>query len=88
MLTALVTRGQEAKDGKLCGPGCFGHAKVHAADCATCETRVGRIDHIERAIEISGPSMRSNAIASWRSPRSVPCIALHAEVSVVSQLVG
>ena len=31
------------------------HAKVHAADCAECETREGRIDRIERAIEISGP---------------------------------
>jgi putative redox protein len=31
------------------------HEKIHAEDCAECETRVGRIDHIERRIELAGP---------------------------------
>jgi putative redox protein len=31
------------------------HAKIHAADCAECETREGRIDRIERDIELTGP---------------------------------
>jgi uncharacterized OsmC-like protein len=31
------------------------HGKVHAADCEDCETRVGKIDRIEREIEIAGP---------------------------------
>ena len=31
------------------------HAKIHAADCAECETRVGRIDRIERRIALAGP---------------------------------
>jgi uncharacterized OsmC-like protein len=30
------------------------HAKIHAADCAECETKVGKIDRIEREIELSG----------------------------------
>lgn len=30
------------------------HAKVHAADCADCETRDGRIDRIERVLTIEG----------------------------------
>lgn len=30
------------------------HEKVHAKDCAECETRTGRIDHIERTIELTG----------------------------------
>lgn len=30
------------------------HSKIHAADCAECETRVGRIDRIEVAIELTG----------------------------------
>ena len=30
------------------------HDKVHAEDCATCETQSGKIDHIERQIEITG----------------------------------
>jgi putative redox protein len=31
------------------------HGKVHAQDCADCETRIGRIDVIERVIELAGP---------------------------------
>ena len=30
------------------------HAKIHAADCAECETREGKIDRIERDIELAG----------------------------------
>jgi uncharacterized OsmC-like protein len=31
------------------------HAKVHADDCAECETREGNIDRIERVLELRGP---------------------------------
>ena len=30
------------------------HAKIHAEDCAHCETREGKIDHIEREIMLAG----------------------------------
>ena len=30
------------------------HSKIHAADCAECETKEGRIDRIEREIELIG----------------------------------
>ena len=30
------------------------HSKVHAADCESCETKDGRIDRIEREIELDG----------------------------------
>ena len=30
------------------------HSKIHAADCADCRTREGRIDRIERDIEFTG----------------------------------
>jgi uncharacterized OsmC-like protein/alpha-beta hydrolase superfamily lysophospholipase len=30
------------------------HAKIHAADCASCETKEGKIDRIEREIELAG----------------------------------
>jgi putative redox protein len=30
-------------------------SRIHALDCAQCETKEGKIDHIERAIELSGP---------------------------------
>ena len=30
------------------------HARIHAADCAECETKEGRIDRIEREIVLEG----------------------------------
>jgi putative redox protein len=30
------------------------HSKIHAADCAECETREGKIDRIEREIQLMG----------------------------------
>jgi len=30
------------------------HSKVHAADCADCETKEGMLDFVERDIELSG----------------------------------
>ena len=31
------------------------HDKVHATDCATCETKEGKVDRLERWIELDGP---------------------------------
>jgi putative redox protein len=31
------------------------HDKIHAVDCSDCETRDGRVDRIERVIELVGP---------------------------------
>ncbi len=31
------------------------HGKVHAVDCANCETKEGMIDRIDRAITLEGP---------------------------------
>lgn len=30
------------------------HSKIHAADCEACETKEGRLDHIEREVELIG----------------------------------
>jgi putative redox protein len=30
------------------------HSRIHAADCATCETRAGLLDHIQREVELRG----------------------------------
>jgi putative redox protein len=30
------------------------HSKIHAVDCAECETKVGKIDRIERKIRLTG----------------------------------
>ncbi len=31
------------------------HAKIHAADCEDCETKEGKLDRIERDVELVGP---------------------------------
>jgi len=31
------------------------HSRIHAQDCADCETREGLIDRIDREIELAGP---------------------------------
>ena len=31
------------------------HSKIHAEDCADCETKAGMLDHIERVIRLVGP---------------------------------
>ncbi len=31
------------------------HRKIHASDCASCETKEGQIDHIDRELELIGP---------------------------------
>ena len=30
------------------------HSKIHASDCADCETKVGKLDRIEREIQLTG----------------------------------
>lgn len=30
------------------------HSKIHAVDCAECETKAGRIDRIERDLQFTG----------------------------------
>ncbi|WAC90662.1 OsmC family protein [Mycobacterium sp. Aquia_213] len=30
------------------------HSRIHAQDCADCETKIGWIDHIDREIELTG----------------------------------
>jgi len=42
------------------------HAKIHAADCADCETKTGMLDRIEREITLSGaltPEQRAQLMA-------------------------
>ena len=31
------------------------HSRVHAADCATCDTKAGMLDRIEVKIQLTGP---------------------------------
>ena len=63
------------------------HAKIHAADCAECETREGRIDRIERLITLEGklePQQRARLLEI--ADKCPVHRTLHSEVVIASRL--
>lgn len=48
------------------------HSKVHAADCAESETKVGLLDHVHRERGIQWPAERGTARAAARHCVEVP----------------
>jgi len=65
------------------------HAKIHASDCSDCETKVGKIDHIERSIELSGPLTAEQRAALLVIAEKCPVHrTLTSEVVIKTQLVG
>jgi putative redox protein len=64
------------------------HEKVHAADCADCETREGKIDRIEREIDLSGPLDAAQRRRLLEIAEKCPVHrTLHSEIKVASRLV-
>lgn len=64
------------------------HSKIHAKDCAECETRVGKVDQIERQIELVGPLDEEQRRRLLEIANVCPVHrTLHAEVHVTSTLV-
>lgn len=53
------------------------HSKIHAADCAECDTREGLVDHITSTERYHwlGHSTTISARGCWRSRTSAPCTA-------------
>ena len=63
------------------------HDKIHAQDCAECETREGRVDRIERSITLEGPLDGEQRQRLLQIAERCPVHrTLHSEVSVVTQL--
>jgi uncharacterized OsmC-like protein/alpha-beta hydrolase superfamily lysophospholipase len=63
------------------------HQKVHAADCADCETREGKIDQIEREIEIAGPLDTQQRQRLLEIAEKCPVHrTLHSEIKIRSRL--
>jgi putative redox protein len=63
------------------------HRKIHAADCADCETKDGKIDAIEREIEIAGPLDESQRGRLLEIAEKCPVHrTLHSEVRIASRL--
>lgn len=64
------------------------HAKVHARDCAECETETGKIDRIEKEITLGGPlSPEQRARLLEIADRCPVHRTLHSEVRVETSLV-
>ncbi len=64
------------------------HQKIHAADCETCETTEGKVDHIERDIELAGPLDAEQRQRMLEIADKCPVHrTLHSEVVITSRLV-
>lgn len=63
------------------------HEKIHAKDCSDCESKGGKIDHIDREIEVIGPLDETQRQRLLEIADRCPVHrTLHGEVSVVSRL--
>lgn len=63
------------------------HNKIHARDCAECETEGGKIDHIERQIELNGPLEDAQIQRLMEIADKCPVHkTLHSEIHVATSL--
>ncbi len=63
------------------------HEKIHAEDCESCETEQGKIDHIEREIEVRGALTDAQRQRLLEIANKCPVHrTLHSEVEVQSSL--
>lgn len=89
--TALTLRLYARRKGWDLGPVrvAVRHGKVHAEDCAACETRVGKIDRFERVIEVeAGLSDERRAKLLEIADKCPVHRTLHGEVEVLTRLAG
>lgn len=64
------------------------HGKIHAADCAACETKEGKVDRIEREIELLGALTAEQRQRLLEIADRCPVHrTLTSEISIVSRLV-
>jgi len=65
------------------------HEKVHAQDCAECETREGKIDRIERELELAGGLDEAQRARLLEIANKCPVHrTLHSEVWIPTRLAG
>jgi uncharacterized OsmC-like protein len=63
------------------------HGKVHAVDCAHCESKEGKIDRIEREIEVLGPLSEDQRLKLLEIADKCPVHrTLDSEIEIVSRL--
>jgi uncharacterized OsmC-like protein len=65
------------------------HEKVHAEDCEHCDTTEGKVDHIEREIELAGDLSSDQRERLLEIANKCPVHrTLHSEINVASSLRG
>jgi putative redox protein len=65
------------------------HGKIHAKDCADCETRVGMIDRFERDITLNGQLNDEQRQRLLEIANRCPVhMTLQSEIKIVSRLRG
>lgn len=63
------------------------HAKIHAEDCAHCEEKSGKIDRIEREIEVLGPLTEEQRLRLLEIADKCPVHrTLDSEIDILSRL--
>jgi putative redox protein len=63
------------------------HAKIHAADCAHCETQTGKLDEITRELELTGELTPAERARLLEIANKCPVHrTLHSELSVQTRL--
>ncbi|MCW5700739.1 MAG: OsmC family protein, partial [Rhodospirillales bacterium] len=63
------------------------HQKIHARDCEECESQDGRVDRIEREIELTGPLDEATRLKLLEIADKCPVHrTLHSEVSIQTRL--
>ncbi len=63
------------------------HGKIHAVDCAHCETKEGRIDRIDRIVEVLGPLSDEQSARLLEIADKCPVHrTLESEIDVVTRL--
>ncbi|HUP19194.1 MAG TPA: osmotically inducible protein C, partial [Gemmatimonadota bacterium] len=65
------------------------HSRIHAEDCSDCETKEGRIDRIEVALDLRGPLSDGQRERLMEISEKCPVHrTLTSETSVRTRLVG
>ncbi len=63
------------------------HSRIHAVDCAECETKEGMLDRIDRDISLSGTlTEEQRARLLWIAERCPVHRTLTSEISIRSRL--
>jgi putative redox protein len=65
------------------------HDRVHAEDCATCETEEGHVDRLTRRIALSGPLTDEQRTRLLQIADRCPVHrSIHAEIHVLTEMVS